>query len=130
MSKFHIQAAYQKVMVGTDLGIVAGAAVHDLGRHVDGRAHPRLGRGVHLVLGVAKVADLEQRPLAVAAVLVQQQVLQLQVPVRDPLGTVQGVASLLPCIIFIFMYVCICNVMIMYHVMYVCCFKKAFSSTE
>jgi len=72
---------------GGYLGIILLVTEDDLRRHVDRRADAGLGARVHLVLRVAKVADLQQRPRAVPPVAVQEQVLQLQVAVGHSLHT-------------------------------------------
>ncbi len=66
-------------------GVIFGLAQDDLRRHVDGRADARLGAGVHLVLGVPEVTDLQERPCAIPAVSIQEKIFQLQVSVCDPL---------------------------------------------
>ena len=45
------------------LGIIFVVSQNDLRSHVDRRPHPSLCAGVHLMLGVPKVSNLEQWPL-------------------------------------------------------------------
>ena len=67
------------------LGIVFVAAIDDFRRHVDGRANACGCGGVELMLGVAKIADLQQWAPAIVVVPVKQEVFQLQVAICHPL---------------------------------------------
>ena len=68
------------------LGIILIVAQNDFRGHVHRCAHPSLCAGVHFMFGVAEVSYLEE--WAFASLPIQQQILQLQVSVGNPLKTV------------------------------------------
>ena len=67
------------------LGVIMPAAIDNLWCHVDWCTHACSSGRVELMLAVAKVTDLQQRPPAIGAVTIQQQVFELQVPVGHAL---------------------------------------------
>jgi len=61
------------------LGIVLVVSQDDFRGHINWSPHPSLCTGVHFMLGIAKVSNLQQ--WALATVPIQQQIFQLEISV-------------------------------------------------